>query len=182
MQKRKKLISASWKALLAAALASPAAAAFLAMAAVHPALAAAMDQGGGEARRIVVLSDVHYGTKSRDPAELRERMARKRTVAEEICSWKDAYLCVFTGDMVEKHATRAECAMARDFALSIKRPKAFVAGNHEIVCSEIPGPDGDEEPCAVELSGREIPWFQSTLKAPPAPRPSSSATPRLHAA
>ncbi len=218
MQKRKKLISASWKALLAAALASPAAASFLARAAAHPAQAEAVDQGGGEARRIVVLSYVHYGTKSRDPAERRERMARKRAAAAEISSWSDADLCVFTGDMVEKYATPAEYAMARDFALSIRRPKAFVAGNHEVVYSEIPGhggierragpverlmhlrrleklfgplyytrrlggyllvflapdttdaawvPDGDEEPYAGELSGREVSWFESTLRANP---------------
>lgn len=218
MQKLKNNSGACLAALLAAALASPVAAAFLALAAVHPAQAAEPDPGGEAARRIVVLSDVHYGTKSRDPQERRERMARKRAAASEISSWQDADLCVFTGDMVEKYATPAEYAMARDFALSIRRPKAFVAGNHEVVYSEIPGqggierragpverlihlrrfeklfgplyytrrlggyllvflapdtadaawvPDGGEEPYAGELSGREVSWFESTLRANP---------------
>ncbi len=140
----KGIIRAARTALMAAAIASPAAAAVLALASLHPAMAA--EQGGSEeqARRIVVLSDVHYGTKSRDPVERRERMARKRAAAAEISSWEDADLCVFTGDMVEKYATQAEYAMARDFAMSVRHPKAFVAGNHEIVYSEIPGDHGIE--------------------------------------
>ncbi len=217
MQKRKNNIGTCLAALMAAAIASPVAAAAIAMAAVHPAQAAEAESAG-EAHRIVVLSDVHYGTKSRDPEERRDRMARKRAAAAEISSWSDADLCVFTGDMVEKYATPAEYAMARDFALSIRRPKAFVAGNHEVVYGEIPGhggierragpverlmhlhrfeklfgplyytrrlggyllvflapdttdaawvPDGDEEPYAGELSGREVSWFESTLRANP---------------
>ncbi|MGN0909150.1 MAG: metallophosphoesterase family protein [Succinivibrio sp.] len=137
----KRIFRAAGSALIAAAIASPAAAALMAMAALHPAGAA---QSQEEAARIVVLSDVHYGTKSRDPEVRRARMALKRAAAAEISSWDDAGLCVFTGDMVEKYATPSEYEMAREFADSIKRPKAFVAGNHEIVYSEIPGRNGIE--------------------------------------
>ncbi len=97
-----------------------------------------------EVHRIVVLSDVHYGTKNRDPKERSEIMERKRNAAMEITSWKDADLCVFTGDLVEKYATASEYKLAKQFTDLIKLPKAFVAGNHEVVYSEFPESDGTE--------------------------------------
>ncbi len=96
--------------------------------------------------RIVVLSDVHYGSKELRPGPRKEIMARKEKAMDEVASWKDADMCVFTGDMVEMAASVEEYRLARSLTDRIKQHKAFVAGNHELVYSEKPLVDGVAQP------------------------------------
>ena len=128
------------KTLARAAIAALFAASLAASQAMNAAWAA------DDAKRIVVLSDVHYGSKELRPEPRAELMARKEKVMDEIAAWKDADMCVFTGDMVEMAASADEYKLARSLTDRIKQHKAFVAGNHELVYSEKPLVDGVAQP------------------------------------
>ena len=49
---------------------------------------------------LVVMSDVHYGSKEhKDLAKRARVMANKEKAVQDINSWKDVDLCIFTGDL-----------------------------------------------------------------------------------
>jgi Icc protein len=100
-----------------------------------------------KSKRVVVLSDVHYGSKEHDDKALRSRvMKNKEQAIQEINGWNDVDLCVFTGDMVELAASPEEYRLARSLTDKLGQPKVFVAGNHEIVYSETPAVKGKLQP------------------------------------
>lgn len=123
-------------ALLLAASLSP-----IGLSAVHAA------DAGKDYQRIVVLSDVHYGSKeTKDKALRAQKMANKEKAVQDINSWKDVDLCVFTGDMTQLAGGREEHRLAHELTDKVTHPKAFVAGNHEVVYSEVPEVDGKLQP------------------------------------
>lgn len=98
-------------------------------------------------QRIVVLSDVHYGSKETDNKALRaQKMANKEKAVQDINSWKDVDLCVFTGDMVQLAGSKDEYKLARQLTDKVTQPKTFIAGNHEVVYSETPAVKGKLQP------------------------------------
>ena len=98
-------------------------------------------------QRIVVLSDVHYGSKETADKALRaQKMDNKEKTVDEINTWNDVDLCVFTGDMTELAGDSYEYGLARQLTDRVNHPKAFVAGNHEVVYSEVPAVNGALQP------------------------------------
>ena len=85
--------------------------------------------------RIVVCSDVHYGSKTLDPDLRTRKMKNKENAVREINGWDDVDLCVFTGDMVQKTGSSADYKLARKLTDRVKKPKEFLAGNHEVIYS-----------------------------------------------
>lgn len=72
--------------------------------------------------RLVVMSDVHYGSKEhKDLAKRARVMANKEKAVQDINSWKDVDLCIFTGDMVELSAGDNEYRLARKFTVAASR-------------------------------------------------------------
>lgn len=97
--------------------------------------------------RLVVMSDVHYGSKEhKDLAKRARVMANKEKAVQDINSWKDVDLCIFTGDMVELSAGDNEYRLARKLTDKVTQPKTFIAGNHEVVYSETPAVKGKLQP------------------------------------
>ena len=74
--------------------------------------------------RIVVLSDTHL------PGNL---LPQKEQALQTINSWDDVELVVVTGDMVARGGSVAEYAAARKFFDQLKKPAAFVIGNHDYI-------------------------------------------------
>jgi Icc protein len=98
-------------------------------------------------KRVVVLSDVHYGSKEHENKSLRAKVMRnKENAVKDINSWKDVDLCVFTGDMVELAASDEEYQLAHQLTDKVTQPKVFIAGNHEVVYSETPPVKGKYQP------------------------------------
>ena len=85
--------------------------------------------------RIVICSDVHYGSKTLDPGLRTQKMKNKENAVREINGWDDVDLCIFTGDMVQKTGSPADYKLARKLTDRVKKPKEFLAGNHEVIYS-----------------------------------------------
>lgn len=94
--------------------------------------------------RLVIISDFHYPFKNLvTPKERRLRMAAKEKVLQEMNDWRDLDLAVFTGDMVQRNGDAAEYRLVRLVVNGLKRRKAFIAGNHELLYT---GHDGELRP------------------------------------
>ena len=70
-------------------------------------------------------------------------MAAKEKVLQEMNDWRDLDLAVFTGDMVQRNGDAAEYRLVRLVVNGLKRRKAFIAGNHELLYT---GHDGELRP------------------------------------
>ncbi|MCH3950568.1 MAG: metallophosphoesterase [Acidaminococcus sp.] len=100
-----------------------------------------------KSKRVVVLSDVHYGSKEHKDKALRQKlMQNKEKAVQDINSWNDVDLCVFTGDMTELAASEDEYKLAHSLTDKVTHPKIFLAGNHEVVYSEVPAVKGKNQP------------------------------------
>jgi predicted MPP superfamily phosphohydrolase len=88
-------------------------------------------------QRIVVLSDLHYPSKtSEKKADKRNaKKQRKEAAMKEIAQWPDVDLAAFTGDMVELSPSDKDIALVRGLIDTLPQPKAFVTGNHEMAYS-----------------------------------------------
>lgn len=85
-------------------------------------------------KRLVVLSDIHYPSKTRlAGAPYMAKMAAKEEALADINRWHDVDLAVFTGDMVQREGSQSEYATVRSFLRRLRKHKAFVAGNHELL-------------------------------------------------
>ena len=84
-------------------------------------------------QRVVILSDIHYGSKSQKPDVRTRKIHNKEQAVRDINRWQDVDLCVFTGDMVQKTGSPADYKLARKLTDHLKKPKEFLAGNHEII-------------------------------------------------
>lgn len=102
---------------------------------------------GGQARsyaHLVIVSDLHYPCKTVLPAKERlARMAAKEAALQGMNDWRDLDLAVFTGDMVQRSGNLSEYRLVRLVANSLKKRKAFIAGNHELLYT---GSDGELRP------------------------------------
>lgn len=84
--------------------------------------------------RLVIISDFHYPCKNLVPPKERlMRMAAKERVLQEMNDWRDLDLAVFTGDMVQRNGDAAEYRLVRLVVNGLKKCKAFIAGNHELL-------------------------------------------------
>ena len=128
MMFRKKYVLAAAALLAAASLAAPFSGAF------------AAEKGY---QRVVVLSEVHYGSKEKEnKADRNQKLENKEKAVEEINSWNDVDLCVFTGDMVELAGNSYEYDLAKRLTDKVRHPQAAVAGNHEIIYKDSPAVKG----------------------------------------
>ena len=83
---------------------------------------------------LVIISDFHYPCKNLVPPKERlMRMAAKERVLQEMNDWRDLDLAVFTGDMVQRNGDAAEYRLVRLVVNGLKKRKAFIAGNHELL-------------------------------------------------
>lgn len=102
---------------------------------------------GGQARsyaHLVIVSDLHYPCKTVLPAKERlARMAAKEAALQGMNDWRDLDLAAFTGDMVQRSGDLSEYRLVRLVANSLKKRKAFIAGNHELLYT---GSDGELRP------------------------------------
>ena len=96
--------------------------------------------------RVVVLSDVHYVSKDRDKAARAQKITMKQNAVKDINGWNDVDLCVFTGDITELAASKEEYRLAHQLTDKVTHPKIFLAGNHEVVYSEVPAVKGKLQP------------------------------------
>lgn len=88
--------------------------------------------------QIVVLSDLHYPTKTRKKALRREKIANKESALADINQWSDVDLCILTGDMVQRTGDLLDVRTVRNFLEGLHHPAAFLAGNHEIMYRGLP--------------------------------------------
>ena len=104
--------------------------------------------------RLVIISDFHYPCKNLVPPKERlMRMAAKERVLQEMNDWRDLDLAVFTGDMVQRNGDAAEYRLVRLVVNGLKKRKAFIAGNHELLYT---GHHGELAPW--ELHGTDHPF------------------------
>jgi Icc protein len=121
-------------------------------------------------QRVVVLSDIHYGSKENaDKAKRAQLMDNKEKTVDEINTWNDVDLCVFTGDMTELAGSSYEYDLAKRLIDRVNHPKAYLAGNHEIVYSEVPAVNGALQPanaaerfCHIQLFKKNFGPLYST--------------------
>ena len=88
--------------------------------------------------QIVVLSDLHYPTKTRKKALRREKIANKESALADINQWSDVDLCILTGDMVQRTGDLLDVRTVRNFLDGLHHPASFLAGNHEIMYRGLP--------------------------------------------
>ena len=91
---------------------------------------------GKEYERVVVISDLHYPSKTRDNPKRQAIMDNKAKAREDINSWQDVDLKVFTGDMVEMYGSMNQMEEAKQFIDGFAGEKAYLAGNHELFYKE----------------------------------------------
>lgn len=94
---------------------------------------------GRDYERIVVISDLHYPTKTgTDDPELRQyKIDNKQKCLQEINGWDDVDLVAFPGDMVALTGTMDEINTVKAFTDNLNKPKVFTAGNHEIFYRDV---------------------------------------------
>lgn len=92
----------------------------------------------GPSARIVVISDLHYPTKTRKKDLRRQKIANKEKALADINGWADVDLCVFTGDMVQRTGDLLDVQVVRNFVSQLSHPSVFVAGNHEVMYTGLP--------------------------------------------
>lgn len=94
---------------------------------------------GRDYERIVVISDLHYPTKTgTDDPELRQyKIDNKQKCLQEINGWDDVDLVAFPGDMVALTGTMDEMNTVKAFTDNLNKPKVFTAGNHEIFYRDV---------------------------------------------
>ncbi len=81
-------------------------------------------------KRIVVISDAHYPSKTRTQPARDNIIAHKLAKVEDINQWKDVDLLVFPGDIVQRTGNLWEYNEAKGFTDRFTAPKAFIPGNH----------------------------------------------------
>jgi 3',5'-cyclic-AMP phosphodiesterase len=90
--------------------------------------------GKGEYYRIVVLSDPHLPTKTKNVAKMQNRdkvLKAKNGVIKDINEWKDVDRVAVVGDLSADYSNDEEFTFASDFIKIIKLPLSVVTGNHD---------------------------------------------------
>ena len=89
--------------------------------------------------RVVIMSDVHYPSKTSSEKNTKERQQRinnKLKTADLVNSWRDVDLTVFLGDIVAKTGNTTDYTEAKSYVNRITKPKALITGNHEYTYSD----------------------------------------------
>jgi len=79
---------------------------------------------GRTAKHIVILGDPHLPGRN---------IEAKKQVLQTINSWEDVDLVVVLGDLCADLGTAEEILFAREFFSALKKPTAFIHGNHDYV-------------------------------------------------
>lgn len=96
--------------------------------------------------RLSIISDFHYPCKKLvTPKERLRYMAAKEGALQDMNDWRDLDLAVFTGDMVQRNGDAEEYRLVRLVVNGLKKRKAFIAGNHELLYT---GHGEDLRPCS----------------------------------
>ena len=96
--------------------------------------------------RLSIISDFHYPCKKLvTPKERLRYMAAKEGALQDMNDWRDLDLAVFTGDMVQRNGSAEEYRLVRLVVNGLKKRKAFIAGNHELLYT---GHGEDLRPCS----------------------------------
>ena len=115
-----------------------------------------------EYRRIVVVSDLHYPSKTRTEPERQKIIEHKKQALEEINTWKDVDLLAFTGDVVQRTGNKVEYKEAKEFTDGFLAPKAFIPGNHAFMfASKLV--NGKAVRASLEERERKLKRFETTF-------------------
>ena len=116
--------------------------------------------------RVVIASDVHYPSKtseSKKPQVRQEKIDNKLKAAQDIDSWKDVSLVVFTGDLVELTGSEDNYQKAKVFADKITKQKAFVLGNHEFMYGDALAANGKLQKADKHQRDKKQKLFKQTF-------------------
>ena len=115
-------------------------------------------------RRLVVLADPHYAAPPQPNATGRPTPPDQKLAAvRDINSWPDVELVAVVGDIVHRSGSPEEYATARKFVEAINKPRALVAGNHEFMYEDAPGPDGRLRRASPGLRRNKLARYQETF-------------------
>lgn len=84
-------------------------------------------------QHLVILGDPHLPGKY---------LSAKEQVIQTINSWNDADMVVAVGDLCEDRGTQEEYAAVKRFFAGLQKPLYPVAGNHDYIYEDSPGPGG----------------------------------------
>jgi 3',5'-cyclic-AMP phosphodiesterase len=90
--------------------------------------------GKGDYYRIVVLSDPHLPTKTKNVEKKQNRekvLKAKESVINDINGWSDVDRVAMTGDLSADYSSDEEFTFASDFLKRLKPPLSVVTGNHD---------------------------------------------------
>jgi Icc protein len=146
-----KLIALAAAILLAIAIIAPAA----------PAAAAPADY-----IRIVLLADTHLPAKSFDkfdPARQQKIIGTKTKVIDDINAWDDVSEVVVIGDVVADVGNAREYAFAAEYFSRLKKPAAFIVGNHDYIYTDQLGPGGKHIKADAATRAAKLQRFKETF-------------------
>ena len=120
---------------------------------------------GRDYERIVVISDLHYPTKTgTDDPELRQyKIDNKQKCLQEINGWDDVDLVAFPGDMVALTGTMDEMNTVKAFTDNLNKPKVFTAGNHEIFYRDVFTKKGDVISASESVKKQHLENYQKVF-------------------
>ncbi|WP_300164009.1 metallophosphoesterase [Solidesulfovibrio sp.] len=114
-------------------------------------------------RRLVVLADAHYAPPEPGPDGRPAAPDQKLAAVRDVNSWPDAELVTVVGDIVHRYGSPQEYETARQFVGAIRKPLALVAGNHEYMYEDAPGPDGRLRRASPELRRRKLARYREAF-------------------
>ena len=103
---------------------------------------------------VVVLGDPHLPGKY---------LAQKERVLQTVNGWGDANLVAVLGDICEDLGTAEEYAAARRFFDQLKKPAAFMAGNHDYIYADNKDVSGRRLKGTVASRTAKLDRFRSTF-------------------
>jgi Icc protein len=125
--------------------------------------ALAQEQVPRDYKRIVIISDAHYPSKSNrftHSAQWRQRVTNKQQAAHDINNWQDVDLLTFTGDMVALTGSEYEREIAKSYVDSYTHPKVVIPGNHEFTYKDIRKANGKLVHASLPAQKEKLQAFQ----------------------
>ena len=120
-------------------------------------------------QRIVVVGDAHYPSKtseSKNPELRAKKIEQKLQAVEDIDSWPDVDLVVFTGDMVARLGNQEDYAEAKKFVDKFTKPVTFITGNHEFRYADTLSKKGKLRKCTPEFRQEKLERFKTVFQMP----------------
>jgi len=106
--------------------------------------------------RVVVISDTHLSESS---------AAFKAGMLQDVNAWPDVDLVAVPGDICAKFGTPEEYAYAGKFFAALKKPAAFIGGNHDYIY-DAAIPLGNKNRGTPEARSAKLTMFQKTFNTP----------------